>query len=70
MVTLSGLQASPHIAARVLASSVGASDTPLAGHAVSHDAWDLLLGAPVLTEAGLEPAGEEHRDADGFLPAS
>ena len=38
--------------------------------AISHDAWDLLLGVPALTEAGLSPAGEEQQDADDHLSAS
>ena len=63
-MNLSRLQASLDVAARVLAPSVEAFDTPLGPPGSLADAWGLLLGAPALTEAGLAPAGDEQREAD------
>ena len=70
VVTVTRLQASLHVAARVPASSVEAPDTPLEPPALSTDARGLLLGAPGLTETGLAPAGDEQRKADAILSAS
>ena len=63
VVNLSRLQASLDVAARGLAPrSVTLAPhgllTPRLGHALSSRARGLLPGAPVLTEAGLAPAGE------------
>jgi len=65
MVNLSRLQASLHVAARVLASSKEALDAPLGPRGFRHAPWSLLLGAPGFTEAGLAPAGGEQREANG-----
>ena len=40
---------------------------PARATAISRHAWGLLLGAPVLTEAGLAPAGDEQREADSYV---
>ena len=42
--------------------------TPRSDAAISHVAWGLLRGAPVLTAAGLSPAGEEQHEADHQHP--
>ena len=70
IVNLSRLQASLDVAARGLAPSVEALDTPLGPRELSPRAWGLLLGAPALTEAGLAPAGVERRDATARASAS
>ena len=62
IVNVSRLQASRDVAARGLAPSVEALDTPLGPRESPRASWGLLLGAPALTEAGLAPAGEERRD--------
>jgi hypothetical protein len=60
---VSRLQASRDVAARVLAPSVEALDTPLGPHGSHHAPRGLLLGAPVLTETGLATAGDGQREA-------
>ena len=62
VVNLTRLQASRDVAARGLAPSVEASDTPLGPRESPRTSWGLLLGAPALTETGLAPVGDERRD--------